>query len=131
MRRDVLSETTKLPKTMHFSSMAYTGELAEVVREIITYGRPGLMLEFYSDDVLMGVGAAVKHEDRTAKFMADVTSRGLDQADIIVLQTAKAAAELKPKTVWTLIPEDKLQWYKGLAPWRSETYRDFPVTKLA
>lgn len=131
LRRDILSETTGLPKTMRFSNMAYTGELAEVVREIITYGKPGLMLEFYSDDVLMGVGAVVKHKDRTAKFMADVTSRGLDQADLIVLQTAKAAVQLKPKTVWTLIPEDKLQWYKGLAPWKSETYRNFPVTKLA
>jgi hypothetical protein len=129
--REIIQETKKLPKSMRFSNLAYTGELAEVVREIITYGKRGVLMEFHSDDVLVGVGAAVKHDDNTAKFIADVTPKGADFANLVVLQTAKAAAKLKPKTVWTLIPEDRLPWYKGLAKWKSEMYRDFPVTKLA
>ncbi len=99
LKRGVLSEQKKLPKSMRFSNIAYPGELVEVVREIITYGKPGLLLEFYSDAALMGVGAAVKRDDNTVKFIADVTSKGTDFADLVVLQTAKAAAKLKPKTV--------------------------------
>jgi hypothetical protein len=130
LNRVLVSEPKGLPKSMRFSNIAYTGELAEVVREIITYGKPGLMMEFHSDDVLVGVGAVVKQDDNTAKFIADVTPKGADFANLVVLQTAKAAAKLKPKTVWTLIPEDRLSWYKGLAKWKSEMYRNFPVTKL-
>jgi hypothetical protein len=131
LKRNIISELKTLPKTMRFSNIAYPGELAEVVREIITYGKPGLMMEFQANGVLMGVGAAVKQDDKTAKFIADVTTKGADFADIIVLQTAKAAAKLKPKKVWTLIPEDRLSWYKKIVPWKSEMYRNFPVTKLA
>ncbi|MHA2140776.1 MAG: GNAT family N-acetyltransferase [Candidatus Thorarchaeota archaeon] len=131
LRRETLPATKKLPKTMRFSNIAYPGELAEVVREIVTNEKPGLMLEFFSQDVLMGVGAAVKDEDNTAKFIADITPKGADFADLIILQTAKAAAKLKPKKVWTLIPQDKLPWYKRIVPWRSEMHRNFPVTKLA
>jgi hypothetical protein len=131
LKRNVLAEPKTLPKTMRFSNIAYPGELAEVVREIITYGKPGLMMEFYSNDILMGVGAVVKQDDNTAKFIADVTPKGADFANLVVLQTAKAASKMKPKKVWTLIPEDKLPWYKGLVKWKSEIYRNFPVTRLA
>ncbi|MHA2211309.1 MAG: GNAT family N-acetyltransferase [Candidatus Thorarchaeota archaeon] len=131
LKRNIISEPKTLPKSMRFSNIAYPGELAEIVREIITYGKPGLMIEFYSDAVLMGVGAAVKQDDGTAKFIADVTPKGAEFANLIVLQTAKAASKLKPKKVWTLIPEDKLSWYKQLVKWKSEMYRNFPVTKLA
>ncbi|MHA2005033.1 MAG: GNAT family N-acetyltransferase [Candidatus Thorarchaeota archaeon] len=131
LKRKIISEPKTLPKSMRFSNIAYPGELAEIVREIITYGKPGLMIEFYSDAVLMGVGAAVKQDDSTAKFIADVTPKGAEFANLIVLQTAKATSKLKPKKVWTLIPEDKLPWYKQLVKWKSEMYRNFPVTKLA
>lgn len=131
LHREVLSNQKGLPKSMRFSNIAYPGELAEVVRDIITYGKPGLMLEFYSDTVLVGVGAVAMQDGKTAKFIADVTPKGDEFADLIVLQTAKAAAKLKPKSVWTLIPEDRLPWYMKLAKWKSEMYRNFPVTKLA
>jgi hypothetical protein len=131
LKRVFLSDLKRLPKTMRFSNIAYPGELAEVVREIITYGKSGLMMEFYSDNTLAGVGAVVLQDDKSAKFIADVTPNGTDFAHLIVLQTAKAAAKLKPKTVWTLIPEDRKAWYRGLAKWKSEMHRDFPVTKLA
>ena len=131
LRREILSSPKGLPRSMRFSNIAYPGELAEVVREIITYGKSGLMMEFHSDNVLAGVGAIVMQDDKTAKFIADVTPKGHDYADLVVLQTAKAAAKLKPKSVWTLIPEDRLPWYQGLAKWKSEMYRNFPITKLA
>ncbi|MFX1260820.1 MAG: GNAT family N-acetyltransferase [Promethearchaeota archaeon] len=131
LHRELLSSPKGLPKSMRFSNIAYPGELAEVVREIITYGKSGLMMEFHSDDVLAGVGAVVMQDDKTAKFIADVTPKGNDYANLVVLQTAKAAAKLKPKSVWTLIPEDRLPWYQSLAKWKSEMYRNFPITKLA
>ncbi|MHA2303344.1 MAG: GNAT family N-acetyltransferase, partial [Candidatus Thorarchaeota archaeon] len=85
VKRNIISDPKTLPKTMRFSNIAYPGELAEVVREIITYGKPGLMMEFFSGEVLVGVGAAVKQEDNTAKFIADVTPKGAEFANLIVL----------------------------------------------
>ncbi|MHA2433096.1 MAG: GNAT family N-acetyltransferase, partial [Candidatus Thorarchaeota archaeon] len=125
-----VSPSSGLPRSMRFSNLAYPGELAEVVREIVTNKKPGILQEHYSDDRLVGVGAVVL-EGKAARFVADVTVKGEEHAGLIVCRTAKAASKLRAQTVFTLVPQDRLSWYLTLNKWKSEMHRDFPVTKLA
>jgi GNAT superfamily N-acetyltransferase len=126
----IVSPTSSLPKSMRFSNLAYPGELAEVVREIVTNKRPGILQEYYSDDRLVGVGAVVL-EGRAARFVADTTVKGEEHAELVVCRTAKAASKLKAQTVFTLVPQDRLSWYSSFVKWKSEMHRNFPVTRLA
>ncbi len=126
----IVTPKSSLPKSMRFSNLAYPGELAEVVREIVTDKKPGILHEYYSDDSLVGVGGVVL-EGKAARFVADTTVKGEEHAVLVVCSTAKAASKLKAQTVFTLIPQDRLSWYSSFANWKSEMYRDFPVTRLA
>ncbi|MFW9800948.1 MAG: GNAT family N-acetyltransferase, partial [Candidatus Thorarchaeota archaeon] len=67
----ILSKTSRLPKTMRFSNLAYPGQLAEITREIVTTKKAGLLMEYFSEDRLVGVGAVVA-EGKAAQFVADV-----------------------------------------------------------
>ncbi|MFQ5833522.1 MAG: GNAT family N-acetyltransferase [Candidatus Thorarchaeota archaeon] len=125
-----LTTASTLPKTMRFSNLAYPGQLAEVVREIVTRKKKGLLMEYFSEDRLAGIGAVVA-EGKTAQFVADVTKYGEEYAELVVLKTAKAASKLKVRTTYTLIPQDRLPWYSSVMKWKSEMNRNFPVTKLA
>ncbi|MFX1602467.1 MAG: hypothetical protein ACFFCK_03215, partial [Promethearchaeota archaeon] len=126
----VLPPTPGLPKSMRFSNLAYPGELAEVVREIVTNKKPGILQEYHSDDRLVGVGAVVI-EGKAARFVADTTVKGEEHAELVVCRTAKVASKLKAQTVFTLVPQDRLSWYSSFTKWKSEMYRNFPVTRLA
>ncbi|MHA2601820.1 MAG: GNAT family N-acetyltransferase [Candidatus Thorarchaeota archaeon SMTZ1-83] len=126
----VVSPTSGLPKSMRFSNIAYPGELAEVVREVVTSKKPGILLEYHSGDALVGVGAVVL-EGKAARFVADTTVKGEEHAVLVVCRTAKAASKLKAETVFTLVPHDRLSWYSSFVKWKSEMHRDFPVTRLA
>ncbi len=126
----VLSAAPNLPKTMRFSNLAYPGQLAEVVREVVTRHKKGVLMEYFSEDRLVGVGAVVV-DGKTAQFVADVTKYGEEHAELVVLRTARAASKLKARTTYTLIPQDRLPWYSSVMKWKSEMNRNFPVTKLA
>ncbi|MFX0108079.1 MAG: GNAT family N-acetyltransferase [Candidatus Hodarchaeota archaeon] len=126
----ILEGVKHLPTSMKFSNIAYPGLLAETVREIVILGRPGLMFEYLSGDSIVGVGAVVVGEDKTARFVADVVKGTDNIAEIIIKRTARAAAKLKAKTVSSLIPQEKLPWYMEMTKWSSEMHRNFPVTKL-
>ena len=120
----------KLPKSMKFSNIAYPGSLAEVAGDIIDGRIKGNLLEFTSDNRLIGVGAIVKKDVKIASFVADVTKRGLEHAGIVISRTARTAIPWKVKFVVTTIPKDQVGLYTSFAKWSSELSTDIPVTKL-
>ena len=109
---------------MRFSNIAYPGLLAETMREIVTLGKPGIILEYLQGTTLVGVGAVVLEEGKTARFAADVTKKGEDYSELVVARTSKAASKLKAISVYTLAPEDRLPWYMSICKWSSEMDRD-------
>ncbi len=125
-----LTQPKKLPKSMKFSHIAYPGSLAEMAGSIIDGRIVGSLLEFTSNDRLVGVGAIIKKDAKTASFVSDVTRRGLEYADIVISRTAQAAKSLKVKSVKTTIPKDHVGLYSSFAKWSSELSTDIPVTKL-
>ncbi|MFX1370110.1 MAG: GNAT family N-acetyltransferase [Promethearchaeota archaeon] len=120
-----------LPKTLRFSNFAYPGLLAEIVREIVTIGKPGTIMEYLQDETLVGVGAVVLENDRTARFAADVTKSGEAYSDLVVARTSRAAAKINADSVYSLVPQDRLPWYMKICNWTTEMDRNFPVTRLA
>jgi GNAT superfamily N-acetyltransferase len=127
----VIEDIKTLPKTMRFSNIAYPGILAETLREIVTLGKPGIVLEYTLGETLVGVGAVVLEEGKTARFAADVTKKGEAYSELVIARTSRAASKIKATSTYTLIPEDRLQWYMGICKWSSEMDRNFPVTRLA
>lgn len=125
-----LEKQTKLPTSMKFSHIAYPGSLAELAGDVIDGRLNGKLLEYYSSNRLIGVGVAAKQDATSAKFIVDVTKRGLDYADIIISRTAKVATAWKLKTVQTTIPKDQIGVYLELCKWSSELSTDIPVTRL-
>jgi len=125
-----LAKPEKLPKSMKFSNIAYAGSLAEMAGNIIDGRIKGSLLEFTSDNRLIGVGAIVKNDAKTSSFVADVTKIGLEYASIVISRTARAAIPWKVKSVETIIPKDQVGVYTSFAKWSSELSTDIPVTKL-
>jgi hypothetical protein len=125
-----LKEVTKLPTSAKFSHLAYPGSLAELAAEIIDGDIKGRLLEYYSDDRLVGVGAVAQADAKTAVFVADVTKRGLPVVDIVVSRTAGFALKWKIKKMWSMIPKDHLGVFSSFAKWSSELSTDIPVTRL-
>jgi len=125
-----LKDVTKLPTSMKFSHIAYPGSLAELTASIIDGDVKGKLMEFYSDGHLMGVGAIAHVDKKTARFVADVTKRGLTVADIVIARTAGFASKWKVKKVQSTIPKDQLRVFTTSAKWSSEMSTDIPVTRL-
>ncbi|MHA1960094.1 MAG: GNAT family N-acetyltransferase [Candidatus Thorarchaeota archaeon] len=120
----------KLPSSMRFSHISYPGLLAEIVSGIVDLGKKGHLLDFYRGKRLVGVGAIVLREDRSALFAADLTKFGMEDAEIVVLRTAKAASRLRAKSVFSIIPKEHFSLVQDMAQWRSTLERDIPVTRL-
>ncbi|MFW9768586.1 MAG: GNAT family N-acetyltransferase [Candidatus Thorarchaeota archaeon] len=125
-----LKGVTKLPKSMRFSHIAYPGSLAELASRVISGELPGKLMEFTSEDRLIGVGVITNENSKMALFAADVTKKGLEYADVIVSRTVNASSTWSPKTVRSIIPKDQLIVFNSLVKWKSETSTDIPVTRL-
>jgi hypothetical protein len=125
-----LKDVTKLPTSMKFSHVAYPGSLAELAASIIDGKLKGKLIEFHSDNRLMGVGAVAQIDSKIARFVADVTKRGLAVADIVITRTARFALKWKVKKVQSTIPKDQLGVFTSAAKWSSEMSTDIPVTRL-
>lgn len=125
-----LTGVTKLPTSMRFSHIAYPGSLAELAGEIIDREIKGKLLEYYSDERLVGVGAVAQIDAKTAVFAADVTKRGLPVADIVISRTAGFALKWKAKKMISIVPKDHLSTFTSFAKWSSELSTDIPVTRI-
>lgn len=125
-----LKDVSKLPKSMKFSHIAYPGSLAELAARVIDGEIIGRLMEFYSDDRLVGVGVVSKEDTKTALFVSDVTKYGLVFADIIIARTASASSRWKVKKARSIIPKDQLGVFTSFAKWSSEMSTDIPVTRL-
>ena len=125
-----IKDPEKIPKSMNFSNIAYPGSLTEMAGEIIDGRQKGSLLEFTSEDRLIGVGAVVRKDAKTASFVADVTKKGSDHADFVISRTARVAISWEAKSVETTIPKDRVGLYTSFAKWSSELSTDIPVTKL-
>ncbi len=125
-----LKDVSRLPTSMRFSLVAYPGSLAELAARVIDGETIGNLLEFYSNERLMGVGVVSKEDSKTARFVADMTKRGLEFADVIISRTASASLKWKVKKVRSIIPKDQLGLFTSFARWSSETSTDIPVTRL-
>ena len=126
----ILSDVTKLPKTITFSHYANPGALIRITRLIFNKSQPGRLMKFYHDDVFVGVGAVVRSEDGSAEFVADATKNGTDHIDVIISRTAKAASKIGAKSAFSVIPSDHQGAYMELTNWSTESSQDIPVTKL-
>jgi hypothetical protein len=115
---------------MRFSHIAYPGSLAELAAKVISGEVPGKLMEFTSEDRLIGVGVVSKENPKNALFVADVTKKGLEYADVIISRTANASSTWSSKTVRSVIPKEQLEVFRTLARWKSETSTDIPVTRL-
>jgi hypothetical protein len=125
-----IKNPAKIPKSMKFSNIAYPGTLMEMAGDIIDGRLKGTLLEFTSEGVVIGVGAIVKKDAKTASFVADVTKKGIDFANIVISRTARSAVTWKLKSVETTIPKDQVGLYTSFAKWSSDLSTDIPVTKL-
>ncbi len=125
-----IKDLQKLPKSMKFSNIAYPGSLAEIAGDVIDGRSKGNLLEFQSDGRVIGVGVVVRKDAKIASFVADVTKKGSDFADLIISRTARAAVSWKVKSVETTIPKDQVDIYTSFAKWSSELSTDIPVTRL-
>lgn len=125
-----LKDVTKLPTSMRFSHFAYPGSLAELAADIIDGDLKGNLIEYYSADRLVGVGAIGQIDAKTAVFVADVTKHGLDVADVVISRTVESALKWKVKKVKSTIPKDHLSIYTDFAKWSTELSTDIPVTRL-
>ncbi|TFG99789.1 GNAT family N-acetyltransferase [Candidatus Thorarchaeota archaeon] len=120
----------KIPKSMNFSNIAYPGSLTEMAGDIVDGRLKGILLEFTSDGHVIGVGAVVRKNAKTASFVADVTKKGFDHADFVISRTARVAIPWNVKSVETTIPKDQGGLYTSFAKWSYELSTDIPVTKL-
>jgi hypothetical protein len=125
-----LKDVRKLPTSMRFSHIAYPGSLAELAAKLIDGDCRGKMMEYHSDERLVGVGAVAQIDAKTAVFVADVTKRGLAVADIIIARTAGFALKWKVRKVRSMIPKDLLSIFTSSAKWSFEMSTDIPVTRL-
>lgn len=125
-----IKDPRKIPKSMKFSNLAYPGSLAEMAGDVIDGRSKGNLLEFQSDGRVVGVGVVVRKDAKTASFVADVTKKGFDFADIIISRTARTAIPWKVKSIETTIPKDQVGVYTSFAKWSSELSTDIPVTRL-
>ena len=125
-----LKEQEKLPKTMRFSNIAYPGSMAELAARVIDGELRGNLIEYYSDERLMGVGVVAQNDSKTAEFVADVTKRGIPFVDYIISRTAGIARKWKVLKVRSTIPKDQFSTYTAFAKWSSEISTDIPVTRL-
>jgi hypothetical protein len=125
-----LKNAIKLPVSMHFSHISYPGSLAELAASVIDGTYKGNLMEYYSDERLVGVGVVAQIDSKTARFVADVTKRGLPFTDIVVSRTAEFALKWKVKKVHSVISKDHLGVFTSFAKWSSETSTDIPVTRL-
>jgi len=125
-----IKDPRKIPKSMKFSNLAYPGSLAEMAGDVIDGKSKGNLLEFQSDGRVVGVGVVVRKDAKTASFVADVTKKGFDFADIIISRTARIAIPWKVKSIETTIPNDQVGVYTSFAKWSSELSTDIPVTRL-
>lgn len=125
-----IRDPRKIPKSMKFSNLAYPSSLAEMAGDVIDGKSKGNLLEFQSDGRVVGVGVVVRKDAKTASFVADVTKKGFDFADIIISRTARIAIPWKVKSIETTIPKDQVGVYTSFAKWSSELSTDIPVTRL-
>jgi hypothetical protein len=125
-----LKDEVKLPTSMRFSHIAYPGSLAELASSVVNGTLKGNLMEYYSDERLVGVGVVAQIDAKTAVFVADVTKRGLAVADIVISRTAGFALKWKVKKVQSVIPKDYLSVFTSFAKWSSEMSTDIPVTRL-
>jgi N-acetylglutamate synthase-like GNAT family acetyltransferase len=125
-----LKNVKKLPTSMHFSHIAYPGLLAELAEKVIDEELKGILLEYHSDNRLVGVGGIVKIDAKTAFFVADVTKRGLTFTDNVLSRTARLGLKWKVSKVRTTIPKDQLSAFTSFAKWSSVMSTDIPVTRL-
>ncbi|MGY5864766.1 MAG: GNAT family N-acetyltransferase [Candidatus Thorarchaeota archaeon] len=130
VKTTILKDVKKLPTSMKFSHIAYPGSLAELAARVIAGESPGKFLEFTSDGKLIGAGVISKETAKSALFVADVTKRGLQYADVVLSRVASAPANWKTKTLRSVIPKDQLPAYNSLTRWKSEVSTDIPVTRL-
>ncbi|MHA2080461.1 MAG: GNAT family N-acetyltransferase [Candidatus Thorarchaeota archaeon] len=125
-----LKDVTKLPTSMRFSHIGYPGSLAELAASVIDGELNGNLMEFFSDERLVGVGVAAQINAKNAVFVADVTKRGLSVADVVISRTAGSALRWKVKKVLSMIPKDQLGVFTSFAKWSSELSTDIPITRL-
>ncbi len=125
-----IKDPQKLPKSMNFSNIAYPSSLAEMVGDVIDGRSKGNLLEFQADGRVVGVGVIVRKDAKIASFVADVTKKGFEFADLVISRTARAAVPWKVKSVETTIPKDRVDLYTSFAKWSSELSTDIPVTRL-
>ncbi len=125
-----LSDITKIPKSMKFSHLAYPGALADMISEIVDRGTKGQLLEYHEKDRLIGVGAVVVDDDKTARFVADVPKGCEDYSELVIVRTARASSRWKATSVSSIVSKDQLVLYTGFAPWSYVQEREIPVTRL-
>ncbi len=125
-----LKDVSRLPTSMRFSHIAYPGSLAELAAKVIDGETTGNLMEFYSNERLMGVGVVSREDSKTALFVADMTKRGLEYADVIISRTASASLKWNIKKVRSIIPKDQLGLFTSFAKWSFEMSTDIPVTRL-
>ena len=126
----VVKEPSQLPKDWVFSHIAPPGDFTSLLSEVVDRGRDGIVAGYYSGRTLLGIGIVVRRDDRTARFVADVTPEGLDYSDIVISRTAKFASPWKAASVWTRLPKDQAERFMALADWSTEVAREIPVTRL-
>ena len=130
VKTTLLKDVKKLPKSMKFSHIAYPGSMAELAARVIGGESPGKFLEFTSAGNLIGAGVITKENANSSLFVADVTKRGLQYADVVLSRVASTPENWKTKTVRSVIPKDQIPVFNKMAKWKSETSTDIPVTRL-
>jgi GNAT superfamily N-acetyltransferase len=125
-----LQPESRIPKSMRFSNISYPGLLANVAGVIADGDAKGRLLEFSSQDKLVGVGAVMLSSKKQASFVADVTQSGRRYSDVVISRTARAARKLRAKRVGTTIPKGQFSHYEALGKWTHEESTGIPVTRL-
>lgn len=126
----ILKEPGQIHKDWIFSHIAPPGDFTSLLSEVVDRGQDGTVAAYYSGKTLVGIGIAVRGDDRTARFLSDVTVEGLDYSDVVISRTAKFASTWRAASVWTRVPKDHVNRFMSLADWKIEVAREIPVTRL-
>jgi len=130
LQRTALDAAHSVPSYLQFHNLAYPCLLSHVASRILDGGLRGTVMEFRSDDTLVGVGAAFRNGDASAFICADVTTDGASHIEGVIAETVRAAHGLGAGTVQTIAPVEAIATYRAVTDWDVQPFPNVPVMRL-
>ncbi|MHA1654050.1 MAG: GNAT family N-acetyltransferase [Candidatus Thorarchaeota archaeon] len=125
-----ISDFYHTPRALRFSNLAHVGATLRLAREILDFGRSGMIVEFRSHESIAGVGVVCQRTSSVGEFVVDVMPGHEEHLSAMTGCITRLARRMRLKEIYSNVPIDAVDLFTDTTGWAEDEESLVPVTRL-